>query len=280
MSLKIASWNIEGSLSITDPKVRGNSTQILAMLRELNADIVTVAESYSEDSIDALAALPQLVALGYRVYSVPYQDDMALRKDAIALQSSLMLLSKLPVRKLESVRLGDFRNGLVAMVEYKSGHLLRVIGVHLDDRLEETRLRQVVDLSKIVKAASLPTVVMGDFNAMHGSDLWPAKFLRSPLMKLLSYIVLPSLSRRAVEMARGEALRSLGVSSGLVDADPRHQPTATPKIRGLAWMPSIRLIQIDHIFISQSLAVRDYTVAADGGADHRAISADISFERQ
>jgi endonuclease/exonuclease/phosphatase family metal-dependent hydrolase len=277
MSLKIASWNIEGRLSVFDARPRGNSTQIMAAITALNADVLVLLEAHSEDSVDTVSALPELRALGYHVLSVPYQDDMAFRTDS-ELQSSLMLLSKLPVRNFETIRLGRLRNGLAATIGYEPGRSLRVIGIHLDDRSEETRLQQVADLSGVIRQTTLPTVVLGDFNAMHGGDLWPSQFLQSPSMRLLSRLILPSLSQRAIGMARGEALLELQAQTGLIDADPKHQPTSTPKMRGCEWMPSVRLIQIDHMFVSSTIVVNNFAVARDGGADHRAISANVSFK--
>jgi endonuclease/exonuclease/phosphatase family metal-dependent hydrolase len=121
---------------------------------------------------------------------------------------------------------------------------------------------------------------MGDFNAMHGEDVWPSRFLRSRFMRALAHVVMPDISMRAVEMARGEALSLLESATDLTDADPRHQPTTTPKMRGREWMPSIRLMQIDHIFTSSNVTVEEFSIADDGGADHRAISARISLDER
>ncbi len=278
MILKIASWNIETRLSNTNTKRRNNLSLIIKTIKEIDADILVLPEAHSESSLDFLKPRQQLLDMGYKVYNVPYRDDTPLRADAIARQVSLVLLSKFPVEHFDIVRLGDFRDVFIATVGLEPDQFFRVIGLHLDDRSEITRLKQVTDLVEIVNRSRLPTVVPGDFNSMHGEDLWPSKFLRSRLARLFSHIVLSSISLRAIEMARGEALKLLETSTNLIDADTKHSPTTTPKMLGREWLPSIRLIQIDHIFVSKDIKVNQFYVASDGGADHRAIVARLSIK--
>jgi len=275
MILKIASWNVEVRLSRTNTKRRDNLSLIMKTIKKLNADILVLPEAHSESSLDYLKSRQQLVDMGYKLFSVPYQDDSSLRADAIAQQTSLMLLCKLPIKQFDIIRLGDFRNAFVAIVKAGPDQFLRVISLHFDDRLETTRLKQVIDLVNIINQSMLPTIVLGDFNAMHGEDLWPSKFLRTKLVNLLAHIVLPSISLKAIEMARGDVLKTLETSTGLTDVDTKHRPTTTPKKIGFEWLPSIRLIQIDHMFVSKDIKVNRFCVAADGGSDHRAIVADL-----
>jgi endonuclease/exonuclease/phosphatase family metal-dependent hydrolase len=276
MQLKITSWNIEGRLSEVGLKRRGSSDQIIASIKKLDADVVVLLEAHSEASLDNLESSQQLIEMGYYLYNAPYQDDTPMRTDTNASLLSLMLLSKLPVDEFKIIRLADLRNALVAILhDPKTDKQFRVIGVHLDDRAEATRLQQINDLSKIINQSNLPTIVVGDFNAMHGKDLWPAKLLGSKSAQLLANFILPSITLRAIEMTRGETLNLLQSSTSLRDADPHHRPTTTPKMRGLEWLPSVRLIQIDHIFISTKIEVKKFQIASDGGADHRAISATL-----
>lgn len=278
MELRIGSWNIEGRLSDSGVTNRGKPSHIIAAIKKLDVDILVLLEAHSEDSIDNLTSHKQLLNMGYYLHSVSYKDDLASRKDTYAKQLSLMLLSKLPIETFEIIRLADFRNAFIAtFFENKANQRFRVIGLHLDDRLESTRLNQISDLSQIVNQSNLPTIVLGDFNAMHGDDLWPAKFLRQKPIRLIANFVLPIISLRAIEMARGEALRLLQSSTNLRDADTKHRPTTTPKMRGLEWMPNIRLIQIDHIFISSNIKTKKFQIAPDGGADHRAIIATLDI---
>jgi endonuclease/exonuclease/phosphatase family metal-dependent hydrolase len=278
MSLKIASWNVEGRLSVANGSPRRGTAQIIESIRALDADVLVLLEAHSEVSLDTLPAATELADMGYELRSIPYGEDFAERPDAYAPRLSLLLLSRLAIRECEAIPLGTDRTGIVATVECASDRVLRIIGVHLDDREEATRVAQMQDLVKAVCRSPLPTVVMGDFNAMHGDDVWPSKFLQTRVVRALAHIVLPDVSRRAVEMARGDALHLLESATGLTDADERHQPTTTPKMRGREWMPSIRLMQIDHIFTSTQVAIEEFAVAGDGGADHRAISAYVSIQ--
>ena len=278
MTLKIASWNTEGRLGDEDPKSRSIPSTILKSIEKLNADVLVLLEAHDKTSLDDLKIKKDLENLGYTIYNVPYEDDMASRPDAIQNRSSLMLLSKLPVKKFEIIRLANTRNALITNIyDDKTDKIIRFIGIHLDDRSEATRLKQVSDLIKIIKTSKLPTVMMGDFNAMHGQDLWPAKFLRNKLIKKMLSLFPSNLGQKAIEMASGKALDLLESETDLIDIDPRHQPTTTPKMRGREWLPSIRLIQIDHIFVSPNIKTSNFTITPDGGADHRAIIADIDI---
>jgi len=273
--IKIASWNIEGRLSNPMPSGRGNATQIINNIRIINADILVLLEAHTEKSLEDLAVLQAIQNLGYKIYDVPYDDDLALRTDTYTMRLSMLLLSKRPIKDFKIIKLGDFRNCISTSVETSKNQYLRIFGVHLDDRKEATRLRQINDLSKIVNQSKMPTIVVGDFNAMHGEDLWPAKLLKTKISRLISHIILPNLYTKVIEMAQGEALKRLEDATGLTDIDKSHRPTTTPKIRGYEMLPSIRLIQIDHMFISKDVKADKLVISADGGSDHRAISTEL-----
>ena len=273
-NIKIASWNVEGRLSNLAVKRRGNATQILSNIETIQADIMVLVEAHTEESIDDLAAKQKLIDLGYKVYSVNYDDDLASRGDCYTKRLSMMLLSKYPIDNFKTIKLGNLRNCIIATVKIND-KIVRFIGVHLDDRLEEIRLRQIDDLTKEINKYHIPTIVMGDFNAMHGEDLWPAKFLKTKLSKLLANIIIPSFYKRVIGMAQGKTLNNLEKLTGLIDIDSNHRPTTTPKIRDFEYLPSIRLIQIDHIYASKDIKTSNHNISADGGSDHRAISASI-----
>lgn len=275
-NIKIASWNVEGRLSNLAPSGRGNAVQIMSNIEALRADIMVLVEAHTEESLDSLTSRQGLTDLGYQIHNIAYNDDLKLRADTYADQLSMMLLSKYPIRNFETLKLGNLRNCMIATIEINN-QLIRVIGLHLDDRLEETRLRQISDLIKEISKSKLPTIVMGDFNAMHGEDLWPAKMLRSKFSRFFSHIFFPSLSGRAIGMAEGKTLKQLEENTGLIDIDKSHRPTTTPKIRNFEYLPSIRLIQIDHIYASKNIKISDFSISADGGADHRAVSVKISI---
>jgi len=275
MNIKIASWNVEGRLSKITPKTRGNPSQIIETIRKINADIVILLEAHLESSIDKLKSKQHLINMGYSVFSVPYKDDTSSRADSNTKYISLMLLSKLFVKEFKIIRLGNFRNAIEATLITNDDKQFKIIGIHLDDRSENLRIKQIIDISTIINKTTVPTVVMGDFNAMHGEDLWPAKLLQSKYIKLFAKHIKSNIFIRATEMARGEAIRLLETNTSLIDIDKSHRPTTTPKMLGHEWLPSIKLIQIDHIFISRNIKTNNFKVSPDGGSDHRAISAEI-----
>ncbi len=276
-TIKIASWNVEGRLSNLSSKGRGNATQIIKNIEVINADIMVILEAHTEENVDKLTTKQKLIDLGYQIHSVDYDDDLVSRTDCYTNRLSMMFLSKYPIDEFKVIKLGKLRKCMVVAIKIGDDQNIKVIGIHLDDRLEETRLRQIADLSEEINKSELPTIVMGDFNAMHGEDLWPARFLKTNFSNLLSKIIIPSFFKRVIGMAQGTTLKKLEVDTGLTDIDSNHQPTTTPKILGFEYMPSIRLIQIDHIYASKNITASNFSISADGGSDHRAISTEISI---
>lgn len=278
MTFKIASWNIEGRLTNNDISLRSTPDKIIESIKKLNADILILPEAHNEINLKNLKIKQKLKDIGYELFSVPYQEVPVFRLDAFYTNLSLMILSKLPIKKFDIIRPADYRNELMAIIrDPQTNKEVRIIGLHLDDLSEETRIRQVKDLVKIINSSNTPTILLGDLNAMHSEDLWPSKFLRNYLVRNITSKLSVKFGKRAVEMARGEALKLLQSNTNLTDADPRHQPTTTPKIRGIEFMPSIRLMQIDHMFVSPEIKISNFTISPDGGADHRAISAIIDL---
>ncbi len=279
--IKLTSWNIEGRLNESSSGYRGSSKQIVQTIEKLDSDIVLLLESHQEKSIrDLPDQFNKLQNMGYKIYESNYSDDLHARKDTYAKRLSMLLLSKFDVTEYKTIRLGNLRNAIVANIKISDSNEIRIVGVHLDDRSEKTRLMQAADLIKTINESSMPTVLMGDFNAMHGDDILPARFLKNKLVKSISRYLLPNISLRAIEMASGTTLKLIESQTNLVDVDPRHQPTTTPKMRGLQWMPSVRLIQIDHIYKTPDIKISQFKIAPDGGSDHRAISADIYINPQ
>lgn len=274
MSLKIASWNIEKRLSLLDERGRGTPEAILEQISLLDADILVLPEVFegkSDQGVDA-----RLREHGYNWRDVEYLD-----KGREEERSFLRILSRLPIVASEIVRLGDIRNTLIVTIRVGRGRKLRVIGMHLDDRSETSRLQQLHDLIPKVNETDVPTIVLGDWNAMHGED-WRARLIHGQfvrrLIRLVPSFVIRDILIRLSDMARGSALRSVEEETTLRDLDVSHHPTTTPKMRGIEWMPSIPLVQIDHIYATPSVTkLTPVVVARDGGSDHRAISCNITI---
>jgi len=278
MTLKVASWNIEGRLSPLAINRRGTPEQIIREIERLNTDVVFLPEAFATGNF-AEEIRQALTALGYELYATTYDDGGPVRTEIAVDQPSMLLLSRVPLRQRKTIRLGDLRNAIVAHIhDPTSRQTLRIIGVHLDDRSEALRLQQVPDLIRLVQSSDEPTVMLGDFNAMQ-YDSAPAKLLRSPMMKFVVPNFVPGLGRRVVEMACGETLQQLQAATGLRDVDPAFRPTTTPKMRGHEWLPSICLIGIDHMLLSPHMSAQNFRVSPDGGSDHRAISAMITLDK-
>jgi len=268
----IASWNIESRLSDNPIKSRTKPDDVINEIKKINADILVLLEAHNDQTLSS-STRQKLIKLGYEIKSAPYDDDMDRRADSIHDRSSIIILSKLDITKFDVVKLANIRNCLIINVANK----FRVIGVHLDDRHEDSRIKQIDQLSKIINQSNMPTVVLGDFNAIHGEDLWPAKFLKFTPIKFIISKLSTNLGAKAIEMADGKTLKNLESSTNLIDADQRHQPTVTPKNINQEFMPSIRLMQIDHIYVTPDIKISNFKVHPDGGSDHRAISADLDI---
>ncbi|MDK2899342.1 MAG: hypothetical protein PWQ10_529 [Patescibacteria group bacterium] len=277
MNIKVASWNIEKRLENFNSKRRGNSAQIIEMINLIDADIIVLPEAHDKSSLDNLRTKDQLNNMGYYIYNMPYDDSTNPELSANNKHLSLLLLTRLKVIDIKIVKLGNFRNTIIATFDCDNEKRFKVVGVHLDDKSEETRVKQINDLSKIINQTNIPTLIMGDFNAMHGEDLWPAKFLQSKFIKKLAKLIWPSVFIRTTEMAIGNTLKILEDNTNLIDIDKSHRPTTTPKMSGHEWLPSLRLIQIDHIFTSKDIKSKNFHIYKNGGSDHRAISANVYF---
>lgn len=278
MAIKVVSWNIEGRLTRFAKKGRGSPEHIIEGIRKIDADVVFLAEASDDDHIDT-TVVKQLKDLGYEIHTVGYEDGGKDRKWAAEAAPNMKLLSRLPVKNFKKIRLGDIRNALIAEVnDAETGQTLRIIGIHLDDRNEEYRLRQVEDLLTYLNESSVSTVVMGDYNAMHAAD-FRARLLRnrwlSAVIKRWPHARTQDILERLSDMAIGDTLSTLEKGSMCKDADIRRRATTTPKLRFQEWMPSIRMVQIDHMFVSPGVTVTGFRVGRDGGSDHRPISATV-----
>ena len=279
MMVKIASWNIEGRLTNLAINRRGTPDHILKGIVKLQADVLFLAEAFGAETPNYDIG-KRLAKLGYHIVEVPYDNADEPRLKPAVYSPSMMLLSKLPIISYQTIRLGDLRNAILAYVkDPTSGKILRILGIHLDDRSESLRLSQVPDLIQLIKNTNDPTIVMGDFNAMHGGDILPAKLLQSLPIRTAAKYILPELALRAVDMAKGDTLKQIINQTGLRDADRRHRPTSTPKLRGREWLPSVRLMQIDHILASPAINISNFHISTDGGSDHRAISAMVTIDK-
>lgn len=291
MEIKAGSWNLESRLSDYEKSGRGTAEHILQGIEQLDADVLVLPDAFAGKVAPGVD--DHLRDMGYQWHDVLYGDlgrNWSLSHSGK--ESGMRVLSRLEIVDVEEVQWGlSERRMIVMVVRDPDGGLLRVIGVHLDDRTEEHRESQIGDMTAYLEnAEQLRTLAMGDFNAVHGNDmrarLLGNKFMRWIARHIPSRSVPPpgdfaddirGFAMRATDMMSGRALRLLEQRTGLRDLDAKHKATATLKLHGLEWLPSVRIVQLDHIFASPEIKDSKVNIARDGGSDHRAVSASIEI---
>ena len=273
--IRIASWNIETRLTQLPNTRRGTPEDIANEIVNLDADIVFLPEAFNDNE-----ATPEtsrhFKQYGYNTISCLYDELDRSNKESLVAKPAMMLMTRFAIKQWHILRPDNSRNMLVAELEMPSGASLHVVGVHFDDKDESRRMRQVPDVIKEVNSHDTPGIILGDFNAMH-ANTFPARLLSHPQVKPIAES-LGSVGKRAVRMAHGATMRTIMEETGYRDADSRRQPTTTPCMYGREWLPSIRLMQIDHILVSPDITVNDFHIQKDGGADHRAITATLKIK--
>jgi endonuclease/exonuclease/phosphatase family metal-dependent hydrolase len=265
MSVKVMGWNLEEGLALEE-----QSPRIVEAVIAADADVVCLSDAYwlhnparDANGVIAEAAKQRLRSEGYELLEVEYKDAHQTHHEHY-----LLGLSRLPVHQSTIVRLGS-RNGLHVSVEDPDQRVpVQLFGLHFDDGSESSRARQVADLLECVDEDQ-PTALIGDFNAMHGEDL-RSRVLRWRISERLIHKVphahLRSLGTRLIEMASGYTLQQLE-AAGFRDVDDKHRLTIPSRFP--VW-------DLDHCFVNQHLAGRDFRAKAHGGvSDHRAIETEL-----
>ena len=252
----------------------------VAVLKKLDADIVVIPEFGVHEKLEEVTKVA-IQSLGYQIIEAPYEDWTL--ASHVPKRYEMALLTRLSLR---SHTLHHFTNSnrafIEAIIELPGGKdMLRVFGVHLDDKTEESRLVQIAELGDLLNKPHVGEVlVMGDFNAMTAESL-TSKILRTKYAGAMGkrFITeqLRSMSERVNQMAIGSTIATLLEISSLHDLDGRHRFTISGKQRGMEWFPAIRLAKIDWIFGSKNVHTIHYKVLPDSGSDHRPVIADIEL---
>ena len=158
--LKVATYNIRKCIG-TDR--RRDPERVLAVLREIDADVVALQESDRRFGLRA-SAIPHHSFLENSDY-VPV--DFGGRAHGIGWHGNALLVRKgIEVRHAQPLIIPTLepRGAVVAELRIK-GSALRILGVHLD-LSGLWRRRQIRAILAHLDAAShhMPTVIMGDFN--------------------------------------------------------------------------------------------------------------------
>lgn len=272
--LRVATWNAEGMFVKGTQTRRANPHDALQTLRMLDADIVVIPEFGNIKRLEE-SVVTTIKALGYQLVINPYDDPRAT-------DLGFGFLSRLPIDAQRTVPLPvTGRSILEVYCRDESGTPIRFVGVHLDDREEAIRMKEVKSVVDVINTdTSTPTMLMGDFNAMHASSGF-AKLARTKTVAMLAYRIpnkqVASVARRAQEMAIGTTIDYLLQHTALHNLDPAMTPTVSAKQRGMEWAPSMRLAKIDWIFGSPHIIVEAHHVKKDVGSDHRPVVVQVAY---
>jgi endonuclease/exonuclease/phosphatase (EEP) superfamily protein YafD len=289
MSIRIASWNLEQRLSDGMSRGdRGTPEKILDRIEELDADIVVLPDAFRNAPAEDVDK--RLKELGYVWQDVAYNDADRPEQATDNAMPYMRILSRLAIISSTELRWADLRTMLAITVQDpETNEEIEIIGTHLNDRKSSFRLQQGKAAAEYVNRNAKKKIMTGDWNETHGSG-WRARIFGSKVMQFLARHI-PSKHELSDEVTyddlRGFTMRSTDMVSGalpiieeetnLRDLDQKHRATATPKIRGLEWLPSIRLLQLDHMHASSDIDAEPIRIGRDHGSDHRDISTVLHF---
>lgn len=159
-ALKVATYNIRKAVGLDQ---RRNPERILAVLKEIDADIIALQEVDRRFGA-RVSALP-LAMLEAETSWMPV--PLHFRPAAIGWHGNAILVRKgMEVRLCQPIDMPTLEPRGAVMAELSvAGHALRVIGVHLD-LSGLWRRKQIRALLAAIDASPrhMPTILMGDFN--------------------------------------------------------------------------------------------------------------------
>jgi endonuclease/exonuclease/phosphatase family metal-dependent hydrolase len=159
-ALKVATYNIRKAVGLDR---RRDPARILAVLKEIDADIVALQE------VDRrFGARVSAIPLAMLEADSPYVPvPLHFRPAAIGWHGNAILVRKgIEVRRAQPIDMPTLEPRGAVMAELSvNGHSLRVIGVHLD-LSGLWRRKQIRALLAAIDASPrhMPTILMGDFN--------------------------------------------------------------------------------------------------------------------
>lgn len=251
MSLEILSWNIlsggfkdYGSSEKTPERIDG----LASVIKELSPNIVSLIDTHKWTEVFSAEDLKRI--FGYpNVYMVKLEDKRLIDKGH---DNGVAVLSQFPDAKMESVWLAT-RNAIRTKV---SG--MDIFSVYLDDVSEDTRIRQIEGVLKLVDP-NTPTIITGDLNTFDKNDLEET----NKQLEILGHKFpgpMKSMENSLNEMRRGEVtqilrsdgFRDLGADLGnTVPANLFPLPVGRP------------LIRLDYAFGNDRVRLEEFKVLTD-----------------
>lgn len=253
---------------LSDPS---RAEQLTEGIRQLDADVFIGLESYN---LNAGFDIRPIASLDYDLvasYSYGDSDPNFMRPGPGMYNDGFLVLSRLATSATAIKH--DAGRTTVEVIAREDGQdkSINLRALHLDDRLEQTRLDAV---DHVLSGEVKPDLLIGDYNSLNGRVLI-AKFIGSRLVgsaaELIPFTRQRSLATRLHRMADGRTVEKLE-EAGYVDADPAEQ--ATMKV-----FKSINLsavVKLDRaMYRPNSVVVSEHQVHQIGGSDHLPISVDI-----
>lgn len=164
--MRIASYNImSGGFSSYDHErtIPQRLQEVQAAVRELDAEIIGLIDTFRWDEIFSTEQLRDLFAYDH-IACINLNDE---RLRVLGHNSGLTLMSRLPWRGCETVRLGT-RDALKATFEL-NGREITIILAYLDDLQEDVRLKQAEAIVDSIDRVD-NVLIMGDLNTIAPGD--------------------------------------------------------------------------------------------------------------
>lgn len=267
--MNILSWNIMSggfnSYNSTE-EIPDRLDLLVSTIKLINADFVSLVDTHRWTEVFSNEDLIRLFGYGY-VYSVKLNDD---RLISIGHDNGVTVLSRLPVEKFEMIRISG-RNAIKTSIDG-----FDIFTTYLDDVSEDTRLKQVDMLLKMVKP-NIPTVIVGDLNTFENSEV---KTSQSALAKLFAqnpkFIGMKPVMD---DMARAEVIRLLELNE-FVDTGKNKGNTIPSKLFPIKLDEPI--LRVDYGLCTPNIKINNFEVLRgeeyDQLSDHYPIKLSISLK--
>jgi len=271
MALKILAQNALDAFSEPD-----RIDEFVALVARHKPDVAVFPEAYDADRQTTVpAVVKRFTELGYQVTNGDYADA-----DERTDRHGFMVLTRqelvVPKRPAQLVCVAG-RNMAEAWVQDPvTKQAVHFIGVHMNDRSEVMRQAELDELLHLADVTK-PTVIAGDFNALHRQDargvvVQSARFIDRLVRLRLVPAPEPvttahpkknvgfygSLAKRLTDMATGKTMKRL-LAAGFTDADSLHSPT----------FPARKpLVQLDHVMVTPHFTVGSPALLPRNSSDH------------